>query len=169
MDYISNHDLLLKNLLYLSVIVQAIAVFLGVVIMLTLLLKLKKIAESRSHMSQAPNMMGPLMMFLSSAVLLAIPTFLSITLNTIWGTDSPMAYNTGNSGVDQMMEPVLAFVRLLGVISFIRGFLMLSRHNGEQGQPGHLSKSFMHILGGIFCMHVVGSSYLVLNLMGCFS
>lgn len=169
MDYISNHDLLLQNILYISQIVQGIAVILGVAMMMTLFFKLKKIAEGRSAMSQSPSMMGPFMMFLSASVLLAVPSFLSLTLNTVWGTDSPLAYNTGNSGVDQMMGPVLAFVRLLGVISFIRGWLMFSRHTGEQSQPGHLSKSFMHVLGGIFCMHVVGSSYLILNLMGCFT
>ncbi len=168
MDYISNHNELLQNILYLSEITQGIAVFLGITLMISCIFKLKKMAEQKGG-GQGGGMMAPMMMFFSASVLLALPTLISTTLVTFWGTASPLSYNTGTNGLDQMMEPILAFVRLLGVVAFIRGWLMLSKHTGEQSQPGQMSKSLMHIVGGVLCMHVVGSSYLVLNLMGCFT
>lgn len=157
-------EILSRHFETIAQIIQIVAVLLGVVLLVGSLFQFKRYGEMRTFMSQQMTMAGPLGMLLASACLLSLPTFLGTSLLALWGDTSPLQYTGGTSGLGQLMPPILIFVRIVGLISIIRGVLLLSRA-GHQGQPGTLGKAFTHIIAGVMCMHILGVTGLLENIL----
>ena len=158
--------ILTQNFQIISVIIENIAILMGVGFTLTGLFQLKKYGESRTMMSQQHSIAGPLMMLLAGAMLLILPTFVGSILLAFWGTNSPLSYGGGPTGYNALIPPVLMFVRIIGVGAFIRGIVLLSRSSGQQAQQGTFGKAMIHIFAGILCIHILGTINLLEQLLG---
>ena len=65
------------------------------------------------------------------------------------------------------MPAILVFVRVVGIGSFIRGIVLLSRSGDHQrSQPGMLGKALIHILAGVLLIHIVGTMDLLEDILG---
>lgn len=158
--------LLTQNFQIISIIIENIAIIMGVGFTLAGLFQLKKYGESRTMMSQQHSIAGPLLMLLAGAMLLILPTFVGSMLLAFWGTSSPLSYSGGPAGYSSLVPPVLMFVRIIGVIAFIRGIVLLARSGGQQSQQGTFGKAMIHIFAGILCVHILGTMDLLEQLLG---
>ena len=159
--------LLTQNFTTMASILQIVAVMIGVSLMLGGLFQFKKYGEMRTQMSSQMSVAGPLMMIVAGTLLLSLPTFISTALLAVWGDASPLAYNAGSTGIDALMPAILVFVRVVGIGSFIRGIVLLSRSGDHQrSQPGMLGKALIHILAGVLLIHIVGTMDLLEDILG---
>ena len=160
-------NLLVHNVGLVADIVEYISIAMGIGLILSGLFKLKRYGEMRTMMSMHITIAAPLMMLLGGTMLLLLPTVIGSSLLAFWGTTSPLAIPTTGAGdFDKYMLPIVMFVRLVGVISFVRGVLMIARLGKEGQQPGTGGKALMHMIGGILCIHIVGTYHLVIQVLG---
>src|SRR3989344_183293 len=159
-------QLITQNIALMARIAEYVSIAAGLSLFLGGLFKLKRYGEMRTMMSQQITLAAPLFMILSGGALLYLPLVLGTALYAVWGTTNPMAIPTfGYSSIDNMLPPIVMFVRFVGVVSFIRGWLMVARL-GKEAQPGTAGKAMMHIIGGILCIHIVGTAHIIQNLLG---
>ena len=99
----------------------------------------------------------PITMFFCGVGLFALTGSLSIALETMSmgnGPGSILAPST--PGLDAQGQAaimgVIYFIRLIGYIAFVRGFLLLNQagsgQQGGQGQQGSIGRGLTHIFGG---------------------
>ena len=159
-------SVLMGNIGYMANIFQDAAIVMGISLFMFGLFRLKRYAEARTMMSHHMTIAAPLMLMLGGVMFLCLPLVLGTALLNFWSTTSPLRYQVGNDAYDQLMPPVIMFVRLLGVGSFMRGILLLSRVGGEQSQAGSMGRACTHLLGGLLCMHILGVVQLLREIMG---
>lgn len=159
-------NVLIQNLKIIAQIVNVFAVMTGIFLTFMAIMEFKKMGEQRSMMSQQHGAMKPTVLLLTGAILLILPGFASTALLAFWGQTSDMAYYGDSSGYASLAPAVLAFVRLIGLGSFIRGIILLSRAGGQQSQPGSIGKALIHIFAGILCLHVVETVNLIGTILG---
>jgi intracellular multiplication protein IcmC len=152
----------MSSLNEILIIIQDVCIGLGLGLFLGGIFKLKRYGESRTFMSQQLTIGKPLGMIFSAVCLLTIKVALGTISQTLWGDSSPLAYPDQSDMAGKILKPLIATVRVLGVIGVIRGIILFSRAGGEQSQPGTVGKAFMHIIGGLLCMHVI-NVYNILN------
>lgn len=162
----SEASILTQNFGIIGTILQDMAIFLGVGMTLAALFQFKKYGEQRTMMSSQHSIAGPLAMLIAGASLLVLPTFIDTALYAFWKNSNPLTYSGDTSGWGSLVPPILMLVRLVGVGSFIRGIVMISRCGAQQSQPGQLGKAMMHIFAGILCVHILGTLHLLKNILG---
>lgn len=141
----------------LATIVQDFGVMAGVAMFITSLFKFKRYGEMRTFMSQQQTIMKPLSMMIAGVSLMCLPMVTKTVLLAVWGYPSPLAYpQMISADAMAMMRPVFQLARLVGVIGIFRGLMLISRAGTENSQPGTVSKSLLHILGGVMCINIYG-------------
>lgn len=65
----------------------------------------------------------------------------------------------GNGNMAAAITGVLTFIRMIGYIAFIRGWLMLNQ--SAQGKDGMMTRAFTHIGGGIAAINVKTTVYML--------
>lgn len=162
-----NPGVLLQNLGYLADIFEALSILIGLFIFMAGIFRLKRYGESRTYMSQQMTIAGPLIMLISGTALMMLPTMLHTALLNFWSSSNPMHY-TGysNHSWEELIPPIIVFVRLIGVGAFIRGIVLFSRTGSEGSQHGSMSKAMLHLLGGILCVNIVGTWKLLQSILG---
>ena len=158
----------LQSVAQFSTIAEDISIIMGIGFILSALLKFKRYGEMRTQMSSQMTISKPMFFLLAGVCLLLFPTTLETLLVSIWGEQNSMiAYTpTGSTDQNQMIAGVIAFVRLSGIFGVIRGFALLTRAGGEQGQPGTMGKALLHIIGGLMCVNIVAVMYLIEAVFG---
>lgn len=162
-----------KNLGSVERLLTGAAYLMGISFAIKALFALKQHGESRSAMSQNTNMKEPLLYMLVAAVLLFFPTTFKIFMNTTFGYSSVLAYapisshnQTINSlfGVDSQAGKALSLIiQTIGLIAFIRGWVLIAKTATPGQQPGGTGKGLMHIVGGILAMNIVGTLHVLNN------
>lgn len=119
---------------------------------------LKTYGESRTMMSGQTNLKGALICLLVGAALIFYPTikesFILSTFNTT--SLSPLQYESNISMDQTAYFALLRFVQLIGTISFIRGWVMLT-HLSNPGQQNSFGKAMTHLIGGILAINIQGT------------
>ena len=161
---VSNYTLM-QSLYQGSIIIQSIGIALGLFLFLSGVFALKRYGEMRTMMSQQMTIAKPLFKMFAGIGLLCLPTMIATVMQAMWGTYDPLSYTGYGNDYDILIPPVIVFVRLIGVGAFIRGWVLLSRcGGGEGGQPGITGKAILHIVGGILCIHIIGTYNLLISL-----
>src|SRR3990167_8993780 len=159
-------SILTNNFIIMSYILQKAAVLIGIVLTFAVVMQFKKYGEQRSMMTSQMSAAGPTIMLVCGAALMVLPSVLGAALIAFWGNDSPLSYEGGPTGYSSLVPAIVILVRIVGVGSFIRGIVMLSKTGGQQSQPGTVGKAFMHILAGVMCIHILGTIGVVENILG---
>lgn len=159
-------NLLIKNFTIIAQIMNVFAITAGVFLTFMAIMEFKKMGEQRSMMSQHHGAMKPMILLLTGAMLLILPSFTGTAMLAFWGHTSDMAYSGDTSGYASLGPAVLTFVRLIGLGSFIRGIILLSRAGGQQSQPGAVGKALIHIFAGVLCLHIVDTMSLLGSILG---
>ena len=156
--------LMIRNLQTLGVIINSVSIGMGVFFILVGFFKLKKYGESRTMMSQQLSMLPALLSILVGSALLSLPATLELLQSSVWVNANPLAVSGGS--YDDWYMALILFVRVIGIISILRGIVGLASVGGQGGQPGKAAKCFMFMLGGVFCLHIQGTTTLLKNIFG---
>ncbi|MDP1573958.1 MAG: hypothetical protein Q8L78_03365 [Coxiellaceae bacterium] len=156
---------LANNFSIIAIMMQSVSVFMGVCFTLGGLFQLKKVGENRMGGGQS-GATGPLLMLLCGALLFILPSFMGAFGLALFGSVNDLGYDGTGTDSGELMAAVLMFVRLIGVGSFMRGIVLISRSGGHQAQPGTLSKAVVHMISGLLCLHIEGTIYIFEELLG---
>ncbi len=158
--------LLIQNFTIIAQIMNIFAITAGVFLTLAGIFEFKKMGEQRSMMSQQHGALKPMIMLICGAMLLILPSFIGTAMLSFWGNTNDMAYPSDATGFGSLAPAIFVFVRIIGLGSFIRGIIMLSRAGGQQSQPGLIGKALIHIFAGILCLHIVETMNLFGSILG---
>lgn len=141
----------IKN--FLIVLCYAVGVGLSV----AAVMKLKKYGTRTAFMSVEMSMVGPFLQFFIGVGLFYMPYFISainLTIFTSSGVMSELSYTTNSTDYEIYVEPILGIIQIIGIIAFMRGWLLLAKATNPGQQPGAISKGVTHIIGGILAVNI---------------
>jgi intracellular multiplication protein IcmC len=128
---------------------------------------LKMYGELRTMMASQTSLKIPIVYFIVSAVLIYIPSAFRIFNTTFFGYGSPLAYNDVSSSLSPMaMKAIVGLVQFVGLISFIRGWLILVAHAQQPGGQASLGKALTHIIGGLLAINIIGVGQVIWSTFG---
>ncbi len=145
-------------------LVVAVSYLSGVLFIAMGVLKLRAYGQQTVMMSTHADARGPLIYIIVGTILVWFPHMVETGIYTLWGYGLDEANSLhyvetiGNAEFQRVIEPVIAIVRVVGYIAFLRGWFMIAKM-GQQGgsQPGTMSKAILHIIGGILAIHIQGT------------
>ncbi|MEC8882697.1 MAG: hypothetical protein VX737_05415 [Pseudomonadota bacterium] len=131
----------------------------GVGMSVAAVMKLKKYGTRTAFMHVEMSMVGPFLQFFVGVGLFYMPYFISSLNLTIFNTDTiqtSILSWSGSSGddFDTYVTPILGVIQIIGIISFIRGWVMLAKATNPGQQPGAISKGITHVIGGILAVNI---------------
>lgn len=128
----------------------------GIAFTIIAIFKLKSYAESSTMGSSGGGLKAPMIYLIIGAIFLFLPTLMDSLMTTLWGYSSvinPMSYVAVGSLSSATNIAVFGLIKIIGLISFIRGWFLLSQL-ANQPQPGIVSKAIAHIIGGLLAMNI---------------
>lgn len=119
---------------------------------------LKVYGDMRTMMSSQTNLKGALICFLVGAVLLFSTSMYHSLLLTTFNAraTSPLEYDPNVTLTWDAYKNLLRFIQLIGLISFFRGWMMLT-HLSNPGQQHSFGKAMTHIFGGVLAINIQGT------------
>jgi intracellular multiplication protein IcmC len=134
---------------------------------------LRMYGESRTMMSNNTSLKEPLAYMIIGALLIYFPTTLKIMLQTSFGSDSIMQYapvNSQNQTIDTLFgsgsavgRPLTMLIQVIGLIAFIRGWVLIARSASQGQPPGGTGKGIVHVFGGILAINIVATLNMINN------
>ena len=148
------------------------AYLLGLSFMFRALYNMKIYGEARAMMSSQSSLKEPVAYFVTGTVFIFLPTALDIFMNTTFGTSNILSYQQ-MPGQDKFeygkgFLAVLRLVQLVGLIAFVRGWILVAKASTQQGGQMGYGKGLTHIIGGVFAINIVGTMQILSNTFGIF-
>ena len=148
----------------------AIAYVIGIWMIISSIIGLKRLGQSVSAYSPQYNLMSTAMVKLVVGILLIyLPTTIDVGIVTFWGNNAGGILTYTSSDSDQfgmVKEGVIAIVRVVGLISLVKGLIILSRSAGQSVQQGTFSRGLLHVIGGILAINIVGTLRIIGGTLG---
>lgn len=136
-------------------LVTSITYLIGLMFAFRAVYALKLYGEARTMMSNHANMKGPAIYTFVAAVFMYLPTAIGTANQALFGSDVPLSYESVlNNQTKLYMQGVFAFIRLVGLISFVRGWLFLAALAQQGGHQNSTGKAMTHIIGGVFAYNI---------------
>lgn len=122
-------------------------------------MSLKKLYETTRNNPQA-HYGGVVTTFFIAAVLVNLPAALGTMRETMFGNEhSVLSYQSTISGVSAQASSTLVvimhFIQFVGLIAFIRGFLILNKLANGGGQDVSLGKGVTFVVSGVMAINIV--------------
>ncbi len=148
----------------LQQLITATAYLLGVAFGMKGIYSLKVYGEARTMMASHASIKTPLTYLLVAVVFLWLPTAVEVALDTFLGYDSVLGYEalSGPTSIknSEAGRAILGFVQLVGLVAFIRGWIIIAK-SSAQGAQGGMGKGISHILGGVLAFNIVGTMNII--------
>ena len=130
-------------------LVTAIAYVMGFFFVIKGVIAFRHIGEGKSMMREH-SLKEPLIYFFVGAMLIYLPSTVQVGIGTFWETTSPLAYvKTDEDPFSEFISSCFMIVQLVGVISLIRGLVILTHMGQSHGQPGQMGRALAHIIAGV--------------------
>jgi len=145
-------------------LVTGITYLIGLTFAFRAIYALKLYGEARTMMSNHANMKIPAIYTFVAAVFMYLPTAVGTANQALFGSDVPLSYHSTLINPSQLyMTGLLAFVRVVGLISFVRGWMFLAAHAQQGGHQNSVGKALTHIIGGVFAYNIEATMDLIRN------
>lgn len=152
-NWVGSHDAIMT-------MVYAIAYIMGLFLCVKSIFKLVDYNQSRGKVS----LNVPISLFVAGVGLLAVPSLLDVATSSMLSSSgagsflmkmpqSPMAQ------FNNVLQGVMLFIRFVGVLAFIRGWLMLM--DAGMGKQGMIGRGTTFIVGGVIAIN----AYYVASIM----
>ena len=130
-------------------LVTGLAYVLGILLFITGLTKLKKIADAESNSAQHDPITVPIVCFMVGAGLLYFPTFAQVITNTVFGSNNILQYTSFNTLT--FYDVMVALIQTSGLVWFVRGCMLLV----DASEPGKQQglKGMVYLTAGILSMN----------------
>lgn len=132
----------------------------GIILVIVGIMRMLKRADEGVR---GPGGIGTIFIFLIAGALLSGNAILGAFSTSLFGTPDvatfgEMQYTTGMTPeeldhVHTVISAVIAFMTIVGLISFIRGFFILKDYSNGDGQASLMS-SFTHLFGGVLLVNL---------------
>ncbi|MGC1182506.1 type IV secretion protein IcmC [Legionella sp.] len=143
------------------------AYLIGCAFLFKAIYSLKVYGEARTMMSSHTSIKEPVIYLLVGAVFIYFPTAFSVLLNTTFGDKNQLlqyAPVTNNQTINTLFgsgslvgEQLTALIRVVGLIAFVRGWVLIARSASQGQPPGGTGKGLVHVFGGILLINIVGT------------
>lgn len=147
-----------QNLPGMFQLARGAAFTVGIILMVRVLFKLRRAADYRSMMYQPTELIGPMVGVAIASALIYWPVYMDAVTDTVFARGEILSpsFNSGSyfGRNAEIAEAVLGVLKLIGLIAFIRGWLLLLRatDQGSAGQ-GFAGKGIAHIISGMLAWH----------------
>ena len=173
-DWLSNNQGWLKHLAgsvdQIYKLVTGAAYVIGCSLAFKALYTLKVYGELRTMMASQSSLKEPLTYLMVAAIFIFLPTGFGIMMNTTFGESNVLAYSQLSTALDLTESnggiALLSILQLIGVIAFVRGWVLLARSQGQGAQPGTMGKAITHVFGGVMLMNIVATVNIMYNTLG---
>lgn len=159
-----------KNLIPVERLVTGSAYIIGIFFAIKAIMGLKAMGESRSSMAGGQNHVKESVIYIVVAsIFIYFPTALDIMIATTFGQPGIYGYPNNDSaafifgGSSMIGQSLTTIVQVIGIIAFVRGWILISRASGHGQQPGGTGKGLIHVLGGILAMNIVLTLQIINN------
>jgi hypothetical protein len=141
-------------------VLKIAAYLFGAYLIVSGIMKMPQLADPQSRVSPKT----PIAMFLIGIALFTLIGMVDMVSTTMsMGSGAGEALlgkvNGGSGTMATAITGVLTFIRMIGYIAFIRGWLMLNQ--SAQGKDGMLTRALTHIGGGIAAINVKTTAYIL--------
>jgi intracellular multiplication protein IcmC len=159
--------------------------YVGGVWMIIHALTMMKKFGNMSMQAQPGELGGPLVQLVVGAVLIYLPSSTDIITSSLFGSsnsifDSGGGVNYSNVGYGSeilgylptdsfaqqwaaMANTLVLYIQFVGLLSFVKGWFILSKSAGHGAQQGSVAKGVTHILGGIVAINFIAASNIIYN------
>ncbi|MBS0286287.1 MAG: hypothetical protein JSR17_03275 [Proteobacteria bacterium] len=152
-------------------LIVAITYVIGLSLIVRGIMMYRIFANQTFGSAQRGEIAGPMVHLVIGAILLYLPSTLTSSLGTIFGSSEIgqasdlINYQTLSSSEkwQKLTNVVVEYMVLIGLIAFVRGWVILSKMGHSGSQPGSIGKGLVHIIGGILLINIVDT----VNLLGC--
>jgi len=162
------------NLVPIHHLITGAAYVIGLLFAFKAIYTLKAYGEARSMMSSSnAGLKEPLMYLLVAGIFIYLPTGVAIMLQTTFGSSSILQYAAVNSNNKTMNtifgsgslvgRPLTLIIQTIGLIAFVRGWILIARSASQGQPPGGTGKGLMHVFGGIMAMNIVATLEIINN------
>lgn len=151
-------------------LVTAGAYLMGMALAMRGVYYLKIYGDARTMMSSNANFKIPVIYLMVAGVFMYLPSAAHVLITSGFGTSqiTPLGYNASTvSGLSlQATNAILGFVQLVGLISFVRGWMIIVKSAQGAAQGVSFGKGFTHIVGGILAINIVGTKNALWSTLG---
>lgn len=137
--------------------ITALCYMLGIWLVAVGIFYLRKAAEMRNQMYTGSELTPAFLSIVIGVLLIWWPTILGLLGNTFFGSQEETKYrqfdpdlNVNESAETILMVTMIWLARVVGLFSFVRGWLVLVKVGNNNSQPGQMSKGLTYIISGIF-------------------
>jgi len=176
-DWITSQANILTNiansLLPVERMLTGAAYLIGLSFAFKAIYSLKIYGEARTMSSSSTSIKEPVVYLLVAGVFIYLPTAFQVMMNTTFGYSSVLAYGPVSSsnktlnslfGPDSLVgRPLALIIQTIGLVAFIRGWVLIARSASQGQPPGGTGKGMVHVFGGILAMNIVGTLQIINN------
>jgi intracellular multiplication protein IcmC len=168
MDILNN---IAASMLPIQRMVSGFAYVMGIAFAFKAISSLKQYGESKTMMSQSSSMKEPMVYLFVAAMFIYFPSGLAVMLNTTFGSPNILAYSSGEGGLINTLfgnnsmagRSLTLIIQTIGIIAFVRGWVLVARASAHGQQPGGTGKGLIHIFGGLLAMNIVLTMQIINN------
>lgn len=157
-----------SNVPWLRRLVVGFCYVFGLGLILKSVFMLKAFGQQKTMMASHSSFTKPLITMFIGAGLFYLPTVIDTSVASLfaYGSSSVMDYPVAGDW-SSIINPLIDIVKLLGLITFVRGWIMLAKFGAEGGgQQGVGGKAVMHMIGGVLAMNIVDTIEVVKSSLG---
>lgn len=164
---------LADSLLSVEKLVTGAAYILGILFIMKALSAMKVYGEQKSQMSSHSSMKEPVTYLLVGGMLLYFPTGFEVAMQTMFGYSDVLAYTSSSTGgallsslfgdSSALGQSLALLIQVIGLIAFVRGWMLVSRSASQGQNPGGMGQGLMHVVGGVLAMNIIGTLEVVKN------
>lgn len=154
-------------------LITAAAYLIGMAFVFKAIYSLRVYGESRTSMSQSTSIKEPLAYLMVGCILIYFPSALGVFMQTSFGYQSVLQYapvSTSDASLNTLFgpdsavgQPLAMLIQVIGLIAFIRGWVLIARSASQGQPPGGTGKGFIHVFGGILAINIVGTIDVINN------
>lgn len=124
---------------------------------------------------QRGEIAGPLVFLVVGSVLIYFPSAINVGLSTVFVSPEITPSSHILSYVDEdnvvakwaaISTVIVSYLKLVGIIAFLRGWIILSKMGHSGSQPGSLGKGITHVIGGLLLINIVDTAKLLGHTLG---
>ena len=164
---------IISSLLSIEKLVTGTAYLIGISFVIKALYSLKSYGEAKSQMSNHGSMKEPAVYMFVGGMFIYFPTGFEVLMNTTFGYSQVLAYapiSSNNTIINTLFGQGSPFgytlaliVQVVGVIAFVRGWILIARSASQGQPPGGVGQGLMHVSGGILAMNIIGTIRVIYN------
>lgn len=162
----------------LVLLVVAISYVTGISLVVRGLMMYRIFANQTFGSAQRGEMAGPLVFIIVGTILIYFPSTLNTSVSTLFGSMDADIISAGASEMigyqslskvehwQEIADVVIKYVKFIGLIAFVRGWIILSKMGHSGSQPGSVGKGTIHIIGGILLINIVDTFNMLATTFG---